>query len=135
MLRPDFPEIFDYITKKSGSYSINTNGTLITPEIAELMKRKGRKMVALYGATADVHDHVTRNPGSFQATMKGFKLLQEAGAEFIVQLVPMKDNYHQYKEMVKLAKSLSPHWRVGAAWLFLSAEGDPGKNYTYKTAL
>lgn len=132
MLRPDFPEIFDYITKKSSSYSINTNGTLITPEIAELMKRKGRKMVALYGATADVHDHVTRNPGSFQATMKGFKLLQEAGAEFIVQLIPMKDNYHQYKEMVKLAKSLSPHWRVGAAWLFLSAEGDPSKNEEIK---
>jgi len=132
MLRPDFPEIFDYITKKSSSYSINTNGTLITPEIAELMKRKGRKMVALYGATADVHDHVTRNPGSFQATMKGFKLLQEAGAEFIVQLIPMKDNYHQYKEMVKLAKSLSPHWRVGAAWLFLSAEGDPRKNEEIK---
>jgi len=84
-------------------------------------------MIALYGATAEIHDHITRNPGSFQATMKGFKLLQEARAEFIVQLVPMKDNYHQYKEMVKLAKSLSPHWRVGAAWLFLSAEGDPGK--------
>lgn len=132
MLRSDFPEIFDYITKKSSSYSINTNGTLITPEIAELMKRNGRKMVALYGATAEVHDHVTRNPGSFQATMKGFKLLQETGAEFIVQLIPMKDNYHQYKEMVKLAKSLSPHWRVGAAWLFLSAEGDPKKNEEIK---
>ncbi len=132
MLRPDFPEIFDYITKKSSSYSINTNGTLITPEIAELMKRNGRKMVALYGATAEVHDHVTRNPGSFQATMKGFKLLQEAGVEFIVQLVPMKDNYYQYKEMVKLAKSLSPYWRVGAAWLFLSAEGDPRKNEEIK---
>jgi len=132
MLRPDFPEIFDYITKKSGSYSINTNGTLITPEIAELMKRKGKKMIALYGATAEIHDHITRNPGSFQATMKGFKLLQEARAEFIVQLVPMKDNYHQYKEMVKLAKSLSPHWRVGAAWLFLSAEGDPRKNEEIK---
>lgn len=132
MLRPDFPEIFDYITKKSGSYSINTNGTLITPEIAKLMKRKGRKMIALYGATAEVHDHVTRNPGSFQAAMKGFELLQEAGAEFIVQIVPMKDNYHQYKEMVKLAKSLSPHWRVGAAWLFLSAEGDPKRNEEIK---
>jgi MoaA/NifB/PqqE/SkfB family radical SAM enzyme len=132
MLRPDFPEIFDYITKKSGSYSLNTNGTLITPEIAELMKRKGKKMIALYGATAEVHDHVTRNPGSFQATMKGFKLLQEAGAELIVQLVPMKDNYHQFKEMVKLAKSLSPDWRVGAAWLYLSAEGDLKKNEEIK---
>ncbi len=128
MLRPDFPEIFEYITKNSSSYSINTNGTLITPEIAELMRRKGRKMIALYGATAEVHDHITRNPGSFQATMKGLDLLREAGAEFTVQLIPMKDNYHQFNEMVELARSRSHKWRVGAAWLFLSAEGDPKRN-------
>ncbi|OIO33149.1 MAG: hypothetical protein AUJ70_03855 [Candidatus Omnitrophica bacterium CG1_02_40_15] len=36
MLRPDFLEIFDYITSHSISYSINTNGTLITPKIARL---------------------------------------------------------------------------------------------------
>jgi len=132
MLRPDFPEIFGHITKNSLSYSINTNGTLITPEIAELMKRKGRKMIALYGATEEVHDHITRNPGSFQATMRGFKLLQEAGAEFIVQIVPMKDNYHQLKEMEELAKSLSPQRRIGASWLFLSADGDSKRNEEIK---
>ncbi len=82
MLRPDFAEIFDYITSRSRTYSLNTNGTLITPEIAQLMKRKGSKMVALYGATAEVHDHITRNPGSFDATMRGFELLREAGAGF-----------------------------------------------------
>ena len=65
MLRPDFTEIFDYITRKSASYSLNTNGSLITPKIARLMRRKGRKMVALYGSTAEVHDHITRHPGSF----------------------------------------------------------------------
>jgi radical SAM protein with 4Fe4S-binding SPASM domain len=128
MLRPDFAEIFDYITSRSVSYSLNTNGTMISPEIADLMKRKGNKMVALYGATAEVHDHITRNPGSFLATMRGFDLLREVGAGFTVQLIPMRDNYHQFPEMVRLAKSLSPHWRVGAAWLYLSSDGDPVKN-------
>lgn len=128
MLRPDFVEIFDYITSKSKTYSINSNGTLITPEIAELMKRKGNKMIALYGASEAVHDHVTRNPGSFRATMRGFELLKEARAGFTVQLIPMKDNYHEYPAMVKLAESLSPRWRVGAPWLFLSARGSPEKN-------
>jgi MoaA/NifB/PqqE/SkfB family radical SAM enzyme len=125
MLRPDFAEIFDYITSHCASYSLNTNGTLITPEIAELMKRKGNKMVALYGATAEVYDHITRNPGSFSATMRGFDLLREAGVGFTVQLIPMRDDYHQFPEMVGLAKSLSSHWRVGAAWLYLSSNGDP----------
>jgi len=128
MLRPDFPEIFDYITSHSKRYSLNTNGTLITPEIAELMKRKGNKMVAIYGATSEVHDHITGNQGSFDATMRGFSLLKKAGAGFIVQIVPMRDNYHQIEEMKALAKSLSPDYRIGAAWLYLSADGRAQRN-------
>lgn len=128
MLRPDFTEIFDYITTNFNSYSINTNGTLITPKIAKLLKRKGIKMVVLYGATAEVHDHITRNPGSFDATMQGFVYLKEANADFTVQLIPMKDNYHQFQDMLNLAKSLSPRYRIGAAWLYLSACGDIEKN-------
>jgi MoaA/NifB/PqqE/SkfB family radical SAM enzyme len=128
MLRPDFPEIFDYLTLKSRRYTLNTNGTLITPEIARLLRRRGSKMVALYGATAEVHDHITRNPGSFDAVMRGFRYLEEAGAGFIAQLIPMRDNYHQFDEMVKLAKSLSPQYRVGAPWLHLSACASPERN-------
>lgn len=128
MLRPDFVDIFDYITSKSASYSINTNGTLITSKIAKLLKKKGSKMVALYGATAEVHDHITRTPGSFEATMQGFAYLKEAGTGFTVQLIPMRDNFHQYKEMVELAESLSSLWRIGAGWLYLSANGKSNRN-------
>ncbi|MFH1354799.1 MAG: radical SAM protein [Candidatus Omnitrophota bacterium] len=128
MLRPDFPKIFEYLTDNINSYSINTNGTLITPKIAKLMARKGIKMVALYGATKDVHDHITRNPGSFEATMRGFQYLKEAGAGFTVQLIPMKDNYYQFKDMIQLAESLSKHYRVGAAWLHLSDCLDKERN-------
>lgn len=128
MLRSDFEDVFDYITRRSLTYSLNTNGTLITPRIARLMKRKGAKMVALYGATSKVHDHITRTPGSFEATMRGFRYLREAGSDFIVQIIPMKDNYHQFKDMVKLAESISPYYRVGASWLYLSACGSRERN-------
>jgi MoaA/NifB/PqqE/SkfB family radical SAM enzyme len=121
MLRPDFVDIFDMITRRSLPYSLNTNGTLITPAIARLLKRKGAKMVALYGATAEIHDHITRTPGSFAETMQGFSYLREAKAGFIVQLIPMRDNYHEFDAMTRLARSLSPGYRVGAPWLYLSA--------------
>lgn len=128
MLRPDFTEIFDVITRKSVTYTLNTNGTFITPEIANLLRRKGSKMVALYGATAEVHDYITRNPGSFEATMQGFAYLKEAIAGFIVQLIPMRQNFHQFDKMVSLAQSLSPHYRIGAAWLFFTACGSSRRN-------
>lgn len=132
MLREDFPDIFDHITRNSLGYSLNTNGTLITPRIARLMKRKGEKWVALYGATADVYDHITRNPGSFDAALRGISCLKEAGAAFVVQIIPMKDNYHQFEDMKKLAQALSPNWRIGINWLYLSASGSPEKNEEIK---
>ncbi len=128
LLRPDFPEIFEYLTSRSATYSLNTNGTLITPAIARQLKRKGNKMVALYGATAEVYDHVVRRPGAFEQVMQGFAYLKEAGAGFMVQLIPMRANRHQWDAMVELAECLSPRWRVGASWLYLSASGSAERN-------
>lgn len=128
MLRSDFREIFDYLTRKARSYSLNSNGTLITPALAQLLKRKGTKMIALYGATAGVYERVTRNPGGFEQAMRGFAYLREAGAGFVVQLIPMRENYHQWDEMLALARALSPHYRVGAPWLFLTADRSSRRN-------
>lgn len=128
LLRSDFIEIFEYVTAKVVSYSLNTNGTLITPEIARLLKRKGNKMVALYGATRETYCQITRNPDGFEQVMQGFRYLKEAGAGFTVQLVPMKGNWHEWEEMLALATSLSPHWRVGAPWLYRSSCHDPEIN-------
>lgn len=128
MLRPDFPEIFDYLTSKSVDYSLNTNGTLITPKIARLLTRKGYKMVAIYGATPKTYEKVTRNPDGFDQLMQGLSYLREAGAAFVVQLIPMKANWHEWEQMVDLAKSLSPEWRVGASWLYLSSCRDEKMN-------
>jgi len=128
MIRPDFADIFDYIVKSSCSYTLNTNGTFITPKIAKLLKAKGAKMIALYGADSATHDYITRNPGSFDAVMRGFSYLKEANAGFTVQLIPMKGNYWQFPKIVELAKSLSRHYRIGASWLYLSACRDEIKN-------
>jgi MoaA/NifB/PqqE/SkfB family radical SAM enzyme len=128
MLRPDFPDIFVAVTGKSAWYTLNTNGTLITPKLARLLRRAGTKLVALYGATAAVHDAVTRNPGSFEALRRGVAYLREAGAAFSVQVVPMRTNSHEYEAMIRLAESWSPSWRLGATWLYLSASGDPARN-------
>ncbi len=128
MLRKDFSEILDFLSHNSRSYSLNTNGTCITPAIASLMKRGSANFVSLYGATKQIHDYITRNSGSFEATMRGMALLREAGAPFTVQIMPMRDNFHQYRKMCVLASTLSPFSRIGAPWLYLSASGDAERN-------
>ena len=128
LLRPDFAEIFALLTHRSLPYSLNTNGTLITPAIARLLTRKGATLVALYGATEATHDHITRTPGSFAAVMQGFAYLREAKAGFIVQIIPLRDNYHELDAMIRLALSLSPSYRLGAPWLYLSASRNAARN-------
>lgn len=128
LLRPDFAEIFEYATRMSTGYSINTNGTLLTPATARLLSKKGAKMIALYGASPGTYETVTGNPGGFEAVMRGFAYLKEAGARFTVQLIPMAANWHEWDGMRKLARSISPESRIGAPWLFLSADRSPAKN-------
>jgi hypothetical protein len=125
MLRDDFAELFEHATSRALSYSLNTNGTLITPETARLLRRRGNKMVAVYGATAEVYDAVTRNPGGFEALLQGLAHLKEAGAGFTVQLIPLRDNWSQWDEMLAFARRWSRHYRVGAPWLYKSACAGP----------
>ncbi|NQU17889.1 MAG: radical SAM protein [Candidatus Saganbacteria bacterium] len=125
LLRQDFAEIFELITSKSKSYSLNTNGTLITSQIARLIKNeKGNVIVSIYGATAEVHDNITRNKGSFEAAMRGLSCLKEKAVNFVVQIVPLRDNYHQLKEMIVIARSFNPHYKLNTSWMYLSASRD-----------
>jgi molybdenum cofactor biosynthesis enzyme MoaA len=128
LLRDDFPEIFSHLARKAMQCTLNTNGTLITPGIAIMLKDKCTVMVSLYGADAAVNDRVTRNPGSFESALAGIAYLKEAGVRFLVQIVPMRENIHQWEEMKALAQRLSPVWRLGASSLILSAAGDRSRD-------
>ncbi|MBN2399001.1 MAG: radical SAM protein [Candidatus Aminicenantes bacterium] len=128
LLREDFTEVFAHVRKKASSCSLNTNGTLITPAISHLLKKDCVVMVSIYGATEKVHDHVTRNPGSFTAVLRGIAYLLEAGVRPLIQLVPLMDNFSQWHEMIALVQGLGLDWRMGAASLILSASGDEGRN-------
>ena len=127
LLREDFEGIFEHATARATTYTLNTNGTLITPRIARLLRRRGSKLVAVYGATAEVYDRVTRNPGGFEALLQGLAYLREAGAGFMVQLIPMRENWEQWDDMVAFAESWSEDHRIGAPWLYQSACGDAAR--------
>lgn len=132
LLRPDFADIFEIIIKRAASFTLNTNGTLLTPSTARLFaergKNKGKILISIYGSEADIHDHITRTPGSHEALLQGIACLREARAEFTLQIVVMKDNFGDYGKMVEWAESRNIPWRLGASWLYLSAAGDPTKN-------
>ena len=61
-----------------------TNGTLITPQLAdELARRRPFSIeITLYGATPETYERVTGVPGSFSRCLQGISHLRDHGLPF-----------------------------------------------------
>ena len=64
-LRPDFREIYTHAKQKGLLVTLFTNGTLMTPELADFLanQRPFSLEITLYGATRETYERVTGNPG------------------------------------------------------------------------
>ena len=109
--REDLFEIARYAKRKGFLLTFMTNGTLITPEkIEEIKKLKPIKFeTSIYGATAKTHDYVTRVKGSFERTVEAIKGLTEQGIVVTIKTILMNSNIREYKEMEALAEGLGVH--------------------------
>lgn len=93
LLHPDFVRMVDYATEKGLRAWLETNGTLITRELAHHLKEKTSlnfASVSLDGATAATHDNMRMVPGSFEMAQCGVCYLVEAGykPQVVMSLYP-----------------------------------------------
>lgn len=80
VIRKDLPELAEYAVSKGMRAVISTNGTLITPEKARILKQIGLSYVgvSLDGMEA-IHDRFRGVKGSFQKALEGIRNCQDAG--------------------------------------------------------
>ena len=71
-MREDLKELIESIVHNRMRFNILSNGTLITPQVADEIAASGisRVSISLDGATPEKHDLI-RGKGSFQAAMRG----------------------------------------------------------------
>lgn len=70
-----------------------TNGTLITPQIADELASLGVNVaLSLYANTPEVHDRVTQKKGSFEKTTATIRLLQERNLPVRIAVIAMSTN-------------------------------------------
>ncbi len=102
LLREDIFDLARYGTEQGLRMVMATNGTLLTPEIAERMRSSGiqRVSISLDGATAEEHDRFRQVQGAYQAALKGIEILKRAGVEFQVNTTVTKHNYRGCREML-----------------------------------
>jgi radical SAM protein with 4Fe4S-binding SPASM domain len=97
LLRKDFSDIYLYLKKKGFLVSVFTNATLITEKHIKLFKRYPPRdiEVTVYGITQGTYEKVTRNPGSFNAFMRGLTLLSKNKIEARLKTVALRSNLHE----------------------------------------
>jgi len=62
--------------------------------------------ISVYGATAEVHDHIVGMRGAFVRTISAIEDLKKAGVRATMKSVIMKSNFAQRTELLALAESL-----------------------------
>jgi radical SAM protein with 4Fe4S-binding SPASM domain len=111
--RPDFQDIFRYIKRKGILITLFTNGTLITPAIADFLAEYPPYAVeiTLYGMTADTYERVTGIPGSFERCQRGIELLRERNLYLRLKSMILSINRHELAEMKRYADNLGVTFR------------------------
>ena len=108
LLRKDVFELAQHGTHLGLRMVMATNGTLVTPEIAERMKSSGikRVSVSIDGAGAEEHDQFRKVPGAFEASLQSIDLLKKEGIEFQINTTVTRHNVHQARDILDLAVKL-----------------------------
>jgi heme b synthase len=108
LLRKDVFELAQHGTRLGLRMVMATNGTLVTPEMAERMKASGikRVSVSIDGAGAEEHDQFRKVPGAFDASLKSLDWLKKAGIEFQINTTVTRHNVHQVRDILDLAVKL-----------------------------
>lgn len=106
--RKDFFTIARYSRHKGFALRLLTNGTLISSEIADEIKKLNPLSVemSLYAAAPEIHDSITGTKGSFKKTMQAFQLLGKRGVRTVVKSLLMKQNADQLGGLAALSQEL-----------------------------
>ena len=105
-VRKDILDIYTYAKKKGLLITLFTNGTLITPEIADYLVqwRPFSIEITLYGRTKKTYERVTGIPGSYNRCMRGIRLLMERGLPLQLKTMALTFNKHEIWDMKRFVE-------------------------------
>ena len=113
LLRRDFLDIYTCARRKGLIVTLFTNGTLLTPRIADYLAewRPFNIEITLYGATQETYERVTGIPGSYARCRRGIDLLLERKLPLSLKTMVMTLNQHELEQMKAFAASLGVRFR------------------------
>ncbi len=112
LVHPEIDDILGMLLEADFWVSLQTNGALLDTRRVELLEHNAEKIksiaVSLYGATPEVHEAVTRVPGSFNNTVNAIEMLTAAGFRVEVITLLMTLNFGERAAIERLCSQ----WNV-----------------------
>ena len=116
LLREDFEEIFTYAKKKGFLITLFTNGTLITPRLADLFQDLPPRSIeiTLYGITDVTYERMTRTLGSYKKCRQGIDHIMNRGLPLKLKTVVTTVNRHEFMDVKRFVEDLGLEFRFDA---------------------
>ena len=108
LMRMDFFDILRYARKLQFCVKIKTNGFMIREREADLMRDLGVQEVriSIYSHHPEVHDAITKLPGSWKRSISAIRLLKSRGLTVAIANVLMRQNLGDYSAVKELGDGL-----------------------------
>jgi MoaA/NifB/PqqE/SkfB family radical SAM enzyme len=102
--KPIVWDIIDYLWRKEIAFDIFTNGQRVFDDVERLLSYYPRLIgVSIYSRVDEVHDKITRVPGSLRKSVKFMERLSEYGMAMNLKCVIMQPNLKTYTTVKSLA--------------------------------
>lgn len=113
LTRGDFFQIAEYAHSKRFLLRLFTNGIQITPTVADRIAALHPYAVeiSLYSTQPEVHEQITRIPGSFGLTARALRLLHERGVRTVIKTPLMRENVRELDALKAIAAELGAQFR------------------------
>ena len=114
LVHEDFWKIAFYACQRNFALILHTNGTLITPEVAEKLKNLNFIQVSLtvLGEKARTHDSITGVKGSFEKTISVLQILKEKGMDVVMSTTQLEENQDEIHGIERLAKKHGAAFKI-----------------------
>lgn len=107
MMHPDFERIVRYAREKDLIVGILSNLTLCDDKIIDLLvETEATVQVSLYSMEPEIHDSITKRPGSWLKTKTAIEKLRKAHIPCRISCPTMKPNFRGYMQVIEYARSL-----------------------------
>jgi AdoMet-dependent heme synthase len=114
LMRRDFFDILQHARLRTFCIKLKTNGVLIRKQEADRIKALGVESVqiSIYSHRHEVHDAITKMPGSLRQSIEAVRLLREQGLHVVMANVLMRQNVKDYRGVRDLAIELGAQFIV-----------------------